>query len=67
MISGLVGSIGVIVVVVIAVVLVVVGIVIYRKRSRWDETWLIFQYFLHNKFTPKFKFIEVASIFFSTL
>jgi hypothetical protein len=37
MIGGIAGSIGVIVVVVIVVVLVVVGIVIYRKRSRWDE------------------------------
>ena len=31
------GSIGIIVVGIVAVVLVVVGVVIYRKRSRWDE------------------------------
>jgi hypothetical protein len=37
MIGGVAGSIGVIVIGIIAVVLVVVGIVIYRKRSRWDE------------------------------
>jgi hypothetical protein len=37
MISGIAGSVGVIVIGVIAVVLVIVGIVIYRKRSRWDE------------------------------
>lgn len=35
--GGIAGSIGVIVIGVIAVVLIVVGIVIYRKRSRWDE------------------------------
>jgi hypothetical protein len=37
MIGGVAGSIGVVVIGVIAVVLIVVGIVIYRKRSRWDE------------------------------
>jgi len=37
MISGVAGSIGIIVVGVIVVILVVVGVVIYRKRSRWDE------------------------------
>ncbi len=37
MVGGIAGSIGVIVIGVIAVVLVIVGIVIYRKRSRWDE------------------------------
>jgi len=36
-ITGAAGAIGVIVVGVVVVVLVVVGIVIYRKRSRWDE------------------------------
>ncbi len=36
-VSGVAGSIGLIVVAVVAVVLVVVGVVIYRKRSRWDE------------------------------
>jgi len=37
LISGVAGSIGIIVIGVIVVVLVIVGIVIYRKRSRWDE------------------------------